>query len=340
MLILAGIYLFIYFVTTKLQNKVRLGVVKGYTHCRVNDSTLSHFTEKYHCDFHLGFKVNETLVVTFVNHAWLGLARNWICSAQKVGLVNKTLLISFEAGVCEQLAGAACYEYPNAAIGGATFGQQGYRNFVFKRTEVILKLLACGYTLIVVDADVVFLQNPLPYMQEKIDGKDIVFQTDSVSVSFVDNVLPYLFQYLCGGLIYTRSNWATRYLWMSILQFQKEYFWNDQAALNVCIRHHSQFVRWNVLSSDQFPNGPQYFMYWQRSSRNMMVHANHFTAKAEKMAHMVAANIWCDYGTAVEVCQSEVYKNKCTNDPVVPRWCLEFHDVCWEKYNVDIITEK
>jgi len=341
LLFFRGYFHFIQATKAKLQQNVELKLVKGYAHCHINDSSFSLYEKEFQCDLDLKLEAGDTLVVTFVNKAWLGLARNWMCTAKKVGLANKTLLMSFETGVCSQLPGAACYEYPNASIQGSSFGEKEYQSFIIKRTEVILKLLACGHTLILVDADVAFLRNPLQFMKEKMGTKDIMFQTDSITVSFVDNILPYFFNYLCGGFIYMRSSRATRYLWTSVLQFQRKFSWNDQAGLNVCIRHPSQLVRWSVFSSDQFPNGLQYFMYRKRSRKNLMVHANHLRGAAEKMFHMVAANLWCDESSAVQVCRDQaVYKNKCTNITIVPQWCQEFQQVCKEKYSVEVIAEK
>ena len=85
----------------------------------------------------------------------------------------------------------------------------------------------------------VFLKNPLQFLVQFIGNKDIVFQPDSVGVSLIDFILPYFFS---AGLIYMKSTSATQHLWMSVLQFQNKFMWNDQAGLNVCIRHHSQKI--------------------------------------------------------------------------------------------------
>ena len=318
---------------TKLQDNVELQAVRGYPYCQVNDSTYLHLSNAHQCDFENLPQSNGTLLVTFVNSAWIQLAQNWICSAAKVGLLDRALLISFEKGVCKNLTIASCYEYPNTSISGAIFGRSEYRRLVIKRTEAVLKLLACGCDLILVDADIVFLQNPLHILHKLRSGKDILFQADSIRVSFVDPILPYFFHYICGGFVYMKSNAATKYLWMSVLQFQKHFFWNDQAGLNVCIRHHSQRVVWSTLNSDQFPNGQQFFVYQQKSSKNIIVHANHMTGM-EKIMRMMASGIWCSKSSAVAICKDQSYKDKCLSYIALPHWCGKFFRVCRWQYNV------
>lgn len=267
----------------------------------------------------------------------MSLAQNWVCSASKVGLQSNVLLISFEPGICKHFTGESCYEHPNTSIAGTTFGKSEYQKLVIKRTEVLLKLLACGRNLALVDADVVFIQNPLPYLEKTAWDRDILFQADSVAVSFVDLLLPYFLYYICGGFIYMKSNMATKRLWLSVLQYQKHYYWNDQAGLNICIRHHTQIVTWSTLDSDRFPNGQQYFVYNQRSSRNLIAHANHLMG-TEKIMRLISAGIWCNDSSAVDVCRNPSYVvDKCKLQSGVDRrrsWCNDFIQTCRWQYNV------
>ncbi len=320
---------------TNLQKNIEFQAVKGYSYCEVRDSTLAEYNHKYKCDFKNVALFKGTLVVTFINSAWISLARNWVCSASKVGLQPNILLVSLQPGVCKQMVGIACYEYPNASIVGTTFGKKDYQELVTKRTELLLKLLSCGRNIVFVDADIVFIKNPIPYLEKKAMNKDILFQADSIAVPLVDYIIPYFLHYVCGGFIYMKPNLATKRLWLSVLQYQKHYFWNDQGGLNVCIRHHTQQVAWSTLDSDRFPNGQQYFVYSQRSNRNLIVHANHLMG-LEKVMRLISAGIWCDYGTAVEVCRNPDYVNKCKlRSPTDNnQWCQDFTQVCRHQYNV------
>ena len=275
-----------------LRNNVEPGAVKGYGYCKVNNSRLINYAVSYPCDFTPKPTAKDVLIVTFVNSAWLLMAQNWICSAEKVGLRDNLYLIAFEKGVCSQLPGVNCHEHPRADFKGAVFANSQYRKLVTERTRVILKLLSCWPKIALVDADIAFLQNPLDYLEKATEDRDIVFQADSTRVGFLDAVLPYVFHYICGGFMYMKSSYATKHLWLAVLQYQENFMWNDQAGLNICIRHHTQTVRWDTLDSEYFPNGQQYFTYKQRSDKNMIVHANHLHGK-EKIVRMIASNIWC-----------------------------------------------
>ena len=104
-----------------------------------------------------------------------------------------------------------------------------------------LFLLYCWPKIALVDADITFLSNPLDYLDQITEDKDIVFQADSSRVRFLDAVMPYVFHYICGGFSYMKSNYATKHLWLSVLQYQENFLWNDQAGLNICIRHHTRY---------------------------------------------------------------------------------------------------
>ena len=185
------------------------------------------------------------------------------------------------------------------------------------------------------DADITFLQNPLEYLQRISKDKDIVFQADSSRVKFLDVLMPYIFRYICGGFIYMKSNYATKQLWLSVLQYQMNFLWNDQAGLNVCIRHPSLSIQWDTLDPEYFPNGQQYFTYDQKSSKNMIVHANHLENDA-KIVRLIASKMWCADDIAARMCHRKMYASMCDSYKVVPDWCKMFAQVCQNRYHSTI----
>ena len=291
-----------YFCTvTEFSKHVDPNAVAGYFYCRINQTQVTQFDQKYACDFSPQPNPSDVIVVTFINSAWVSLSKNWICSAEKVGLKDKLFLVGFEPNVCSEISDVPCYEHPGVSISGTSFGKPAYQKMMIERTRIILKLLSCGKRIALVDADITFLKNPFEYLDEIMEDKDIVFQTDSSGVRVIDSVLSYFFRYICGGFIYMRSNDPIKHLWLSVLQYQSSFKWNDQAGLNICIRHHSQKVRWNVLDSIYFPNGRQYFFYNQSNQKNLIVHANHLEG-ANKLIRMIAADVWCDPEYGKKIC--------------------------------------
>lgn len=333
LLLVLGFYCFLVF--TGITKHVDPHAVKGYSYCPVDEESVISFPRDNKCDFIPRPKANPSnvIVVTFVNSAWLSLAHNWICSAKKVGLSEQLYLVSFEPNVCSQFDDIPCYEHPGSNISGTVFGEPAYQRLVIERTRLILKFLSCGQRVALVDADITFLKNPLDYLNTITSDKDIVFQADSSGVRFIDAVLPHFFRYICGGFIYMKSNVATKRLWLSVLKYQETFKWNDQAGLNICIRHRSQNVTWDVLDPQHFPNGRQFFYYDQIHEDNMIVHANHLEGNA-KVWRMMASEVWCDDHYAEQVCkENHVYAPECLSNSAA-KGCKEFRSVCKAKFNM------
>lgn len=327
-----------YFLTASgIRRHVDPHAVRGYPYCPVNETRLENFEKEFACNFNPKPPQDDVVIVTFVNHAWIALARNWVCSARKVGLGDKLFLVAFQKDVCTWFTDIPCYEHPTLDIEGTEFGEEAYQKLVVERTKIILRLLSCVSTVLLADADITFLKNPLEYLRSVTETKDIVFQADSSGVGFIDSVLHYVFRYICGGFIFVKQNRATRLLWLSVLHYQTNYKWNDQAGLNVCIRHHTQSVKWDTLDSTYFPNGRQFFMYNQRHEKNMIVHANHLLDMM-KISRQIASNVWCDAISAKQVCgDHELYQTQCVDGfEELPEWCLDFINVCYSEYKITV----
>ena len=337
-LIFATYHLVQYFLTISgLRRHVDPQAVRGYTYCPVNETRLANFDKEFQCKFNPAPPKEDVIIVTFVNKAWISLAKNWACSARKVGLGDKLFLVAFQKDVCSSFPDIPCYEHPTLDIEGTEFGEEAYQKLVIERTKVVLRLLSCGRTVLLADADITFLKNPMEYLHSVTETKDIVFQADSSGVGFIDSFLSYVFRYICGGFIFMKQNDATKQLWLSVLHYQTNYKWNDQAGLNICIRHHSQSVRWNTLDAAYFPNGRQFFMYNQRSDKNMIVHANHLLDMM-KISRQIASNIWCDVKSAKQVCgDHDLYQAQCVEGfSELPDWCLDFINICYTEYKVTV----
>ena len=121
--------------------------------------------------------VNGVTVVTFASSGWTDLLNNWLCSLREVGLEKAVYVVAFGSDACTSLApaGIAC-KNAEQTPSAANYGQEGYQKMLEIRTREILRLLGCGRTILVTDADVVFLKDPLPTLQALSEGKDMLFQ--------------------------------------------------------------------------------------------------------------------------------------------------------------------
>ena len=56
------------------------------------------------------------------------------------------------------------------------YSRKGYRNKTNFKTDSVYMALSLGYTTLLVDVDVVFLQNPLPYLMKLSADYDLIIQ--------------------------------------------------------------------------------------------------------------------------------------------------------------------
>ena len=58
------------------------------------------------------------------------------------------------------------------------YGKEGYRNKTNFKTDSVYLSLCLGYTTLLVDVDIVFLQNPLPYLMQFSTEYDLIIQNE------------------------------------------------------------------------------------------------------------------------------------------------------------------
>ena len=58
------------------------------------------------------------------------------------------------------------------------YGQEGYRNKTNYKTVSVYMSLCLEYTVLLVDVDIVFLRNPLPYMLKFAEEHDLIIQNE------------------------------------------------------------------------------------------------------------------------------------------------------------------
>ena len=305
--------------------------VLGYVHCSSyeNRKTLYQFSQQYPCNFP-NLPKRDVVIVTFVNSGWINMTKNWICSAKKVGLLDNLFLITVQPGVCSQFPHVACHSEENLTLAATAFGEANYQKFMIERTKVILRLLSCDVKrILLADADIVFVKNPLATLDKEISDKDIVFQRDSTGVKFIDSIAYKVFDYICAGIVYMKINNETKLLYQSVLQFQNHQSWNDQAGLNVCIRHYSLNIKWGLLPVSLFPNGKVFFEFSTDPSKVVIVHTNFLKGSMEKIANMIIHNIWC-YVEIVPLLCKDFVKNGCfTEKP--HNWCKKLMEICFNR---------
>lgn len=309
------------FYQSNLYRNIELGALKGIQYCG-SSSSAERVEPSRECSPQKLPSVAGVTIVTFASSGWSNLLNNWICSLKKVGLDEAVYIIAFGEDVCRSLGPKVACTSVEDTPPAARYGEKGYQKMLEIRTREILHLLNCGHTILVTDADVVFLKDPLPRLSLLGKYKDILFQGDSVDHEFADSLIPYVVNYACLGFMYLKPTPGTIALWEGVYNYQKKFYWNDQAAVNVCLRHPSLVlsVKWSVLDYWQFPNGIQFFKRKSSIENAFIVHTNFIMGDVNKAAEMMAANVWC-YAPAITDTCHQAYNFGCVNRNPAKTWC-------------------
>lgn len=308
---------------------------KGYRFCAPQSQGTEEHSQCQHI-FDPPLPKTNAIVVTFINKDWIPLAQNWICSAEKVGLGDSLYLVAMEPDVCKHFPNTSCYQHPTASIHGTYFGQPDYQKFMIERTRFILSMLPCTSSHVLLsDTDVVFTKNPIDALNKELVDHDIVFQEDSTGIYLVDQLATFVFSYICGGFVYLKPSSQIIDFYKSVLNYQLYWNWNDQAGLNICIRHRSRSLRWRTLDKALFPNGKEFFYFHRDNSRAIAVHANFLPRMVDKVGSMIGQGVWCLKETGPKHCRD--YWGKYCKVAEPPAWCKSFLLSCRSIYGVSDI---
>eukprot|EP00731_Ephydatia_muelleri_P025722 Em0017g805a len=323
----AMIIILIYSLGTSKEFRFNPSAAKGYHFCSPQFLENQGPPQCQHT-FDPPLPTSNTIIVTFINKEWIPLAQNWICSAERVGLSNALYLVAMEPNVCQHFPNTPCYQHPTAAIEGTYFGQPGYQQFMIERTRFILSMLPCTKSHVLLsDTDIVFKKNPIALLDSELVNHDIVFQEDSTGIYLMDSFVTYIFSYICGGFVYLKPSNEMVDFYRSVLTYQLNWNWNDQAGLNICIRHWSRSLRWKTLDKMFFPNGKEFFHFHPDNMMALAVHANFMPRTADKVANMIGQGVWCLKETGPKYCR-EYRRSYCEGVEPPAVWCKSLLAAC------------
>ena len=166
----------------------------------------------------------------------------------------------------------------------------GSKNFNYKtnmKTAVMIQALKIGLNVLMVDVDIVFFKNPIPFLH--CNNCSILVQQD--------------LQLYNSGFVYAKNTAYSKKLydqsWNFFLKFQKSH---DQSYFNMAIeflRDKHSFFEIEVLSKKLFPCGKFYFENVHRPFENLppceecvFVHNNYIGTKAAKLYRMKENFLW------------------------------------------------
>jgi len=202
------------------------------------------------------------LVAMTFNAPYAQLFENWhlSCSHQGIDVRRETIVFPMDPQA-DAVARGLGYKtlFDPGSYGefeqrdDVKFGDRQWIDCLFMKNAVMGDMLSLGNDVLFQDSDVVWRQNPLPYLRAKAatEGWDFLFQKAGIN---------HIFQplYYNSGFVYARSNDFSRNAWQRVLENQRySYAYrSQQVPLNVVMNTlRERGLRTSGLAPELFVNG-------------------------------------------------------------------------------------
>ena len=228
-------------------------------------------------------RANEKGLVILVStdYGVIDMAVNLYITSFKRLNISNYLFVSSDSQASRTLKekDIAHFTYHSDGKDGKTvsnYGTAAFRKKTHIKTEIILEALKLGFTVLITDVDIVFIENPLPHLD--CSDCDIQIQNDEVE----SNSGFYLARptTACITLHRTALNMAVKSSWLS-----------NQKTIDRTMEQmvRQGMIKRKILSLQQFPNGRIYFETGHRMFADnypckscLIVHNNWITSGAAK----------------------------------------------------------
>jgi hypothetical protein len=253
-------------------------------------------------------KVAEPFVVTMlVNKAFWPMFLNFLCSFRSVdGPIPAILFLAQDEGTHKQLLehGECSYliqakDDAHALSDGSRdleYGQLEYQQLMQRRTSAVMALLERNVSVLLEDADTMWLRNPVAILQHQVrKGFDIIGEEDTP-------------ENICGGFLLLRATEATKDLWRTLTERHRSVLqdlitrkkgpqlWSEQSELNRLLyeMHYVRDgrIRLYILPASKFPNGTHVFAWNWELAKMYVLHNNFSRGAAYKRARFQARKLW------------------------------------------------
>ena len=171
----------------------------SYGHPGINTSNVTYTKNGNNYTWFCGRKL---VVLSTTNAAFIDFTENWLASMRRIGPLPYIIIIAEDATTYHHLANISDIHVaraPNYSTNKSLrYGTREYTKFVNKRAQYILELLRQGFDVLFADVDMVWMQDPFPYIKKDLDNFDLCGQLD------VRNVMA-----ISTGFAYYKSNTTT-----------------------------------------------------------------------------------------------------------------------------------
>ncbi len=243
------------------------------------------------------------LPTMLVNVHFMPIFVNFLCSFRALAPEQGILFLAQDRrtqdmlrrrGECSYLLGVDMAPEHRTAIEGLSEGADGlsygstvYQTLMHERTDAVRRLLLHNMTLLLEDADTLWLRDPRPLFADIARlGFDMAGIDDS-------------YENICGGFLFMRPTPATVALWSNMTERhgaelrrivekrRSPELWSEQSELNKLLYTEGwakdQRVRLKVLPADQFLTGQHAFAWGWSLKPALVVHNNFSRGQTYKM---------------------------------------------------------
>jgi len=237
------------------------------------------------------YALNGVIAVATFDVTYASMALNlYLTSFKKMNIDNYLFIATDNLG-CEKLKpfGAHCIHYMNSkkAKRASVYGSRDYNINTCLKPKIVLDSLKCGLDILLVDLDIVFFQNPLPFFTKYRDF-DFISQLDpsgnSVNSGF------FLVRNTIGGIrLFEEINKI----------IPKKPTRNDQDYVNNAVRRLGKITRIQYLPTDIFPLGNKFFNAGHRMfvgdnpcKKCVIMHNNYISSVEAKIYRFKEYGLW------------------------------------------------
>ena len=258
-------------------------------------------------------KLRVALTAFVAGTKYRHLCENHISHLHRVG-IDHYVLVALDPSTLQWLNAAnqpvidATHLIEGVSEGGADeFGTSEFFAINGARYRALVTILRAGFSLFVLDLDVVILRDPLPWLKAfRLSDHDMLLQSDARDGVSTLEFDPDLIErrlglrgatnwtYVNGGTFFVRATTST------VAFFQRTWdqlrasktALNEQDMLNRALAAGPGF-RWSILPPNLFPNGFVHFLRpFPVAPRPVLVHANWVNGVEEKIYHLREAGLW------------------------------------------------
>jgi len=205
--------------------------------------------------YHLGRQAETLKFVTYSNegYARAGFVANWLASLSRIGRRENAVVYTTSQEAKEVLLQQGGEDHVinvlnyHSTEGWSSFASDEFRSVTLGKLKLLSDLLALGEPVLFSDADIVFLQDPVPYLSAMKSNHPVVFQQDNRMGVEIEKVL------ICTGFFLAFPHSGLHRI-LDIKRNDTEKFRHDQELLQARIVENEE-IGFELFPQGLFPNG-------------------------------------------------------------------------------------